>query len=109
MKEERPWGRMVTFARNEKTTVKIIEVLPGESLSLQVHDHRNELWVALDHHLIAEVGGQTVDMVKDQTVFIPVGTPHRASSKYGTRFLEISTGFYDDEDITRLEDKYGRT
>ena len=107
--EQRPWGHMATFARNENCTVKIIEIDPGETLSLQTHQHRNELWIALDNNLWVDVDGDVYQLAQHDTVYIPAGTTHRASSWNGTRFLEIATGHYDDHDITRLDDKYGRT
>ena len=107
--EARPWGHMATFARNQTCTVKIIEILPGETLSLQKHEHRDETRVALDNNLWAEVDGNICQLATHDTIHIPAGTTHRASTQHGTRFLEVSTGHYDDEDIERLDDKYGRT
>jgi len=40
--EERPWGNFERFTLNEKTTVKIITVNAGESISLQTHENRDE-------------------------------------------------------------------
>jgi len=107
--EHRPWGHMATFARNQNCTVKIIEIAPNETLSLQTHEHRDELWIALDSNLWAEVDGDIFQLAEYDTIHIPAGSTHRASTPTGTRFLEVATGHYDDDDIQRLDDKYGRT
>ena len=46
--DQRPWGSFERFTLNEPSTVKLIYVRPGDRLSLQRHEHRDELWVALD-------------------------------------------------------------
>lgn len=107
--EVRPWGSMNTYLLNTQATVKVIVVAPGQALSLQSHQHRNELWVALDDHLIADVDGDAKTLITGETVYIAAGVKHRASSVEGTRFLEVSTGLYDDDDIVRFDDRYGRT
>ena len=45
-----------------------------------------------------------------EKVFIPRGTVHRLSSsaEKEVRILEISFGEFDEEDIVRLDDVYGR-
>jgi mannose-1-phosphate guanylyltransferase/mannose-6-phosphate isomerase len=44
-----------------------------------------------------------------QPVFIPVGAKHRLIGEDKSyRVLEISFGFFDEDDIIRFEDKYGR-
>ena len=45
IEDTRPWGRFEQFTHNEVSTVKLITVAPGQRLSLQVHEHRDELWV----------------------------------------------------------------
>src|SRR5258706_508284 len=52
--DQRPWGSFERFTLNESSTVKLIYVQPGERLSLQRHESRDELWVALDPGAIFE-------------------------------------------------------
>jgi mannose-1-phosphate guanylyltransferase/mannose-1-phosphate guanylyltransferase/mannose-6-phosphate isomerase len=107
--ENRPWGLFREFTKNEKSTVKIITVNPNEELSLQTHKNRDEFW-----HIISGSGFITrgVDRIKTNPgdeFFIPRTTEHRISaSTEGIKILEIATGDFDENDITRLSDRYGR-
>lgn len=83
---------------------------PGGTLSLQYHSKRDELWVVLDPGASVEVGNQLLTPEPEETVFIPRRTPHRLSAigEEPVRILEISLGEFDEVDIVRLEDVYGR-
>jgi mannose-6-phosphate isomerase len=111
----RPWGKFVQFSKNEPTTVKIIEVQPGHQLSVQKHEHRDEMWVALDQGLVALVGDDTIFMkdieIANEPVWIPRGTVHSIKNVnvgHKAKFLEISFGEFDEDDIERIRDDYGR-
>ena len=108
---EKPWGKFEQYTHNALSTVKVITVQPGGVLSLQYHHGRDELWVVLDAGAQIELGGEVMRPGVGETVFIPRGTAHRLSAA-GTapaRILEISFGEFDEDDIVRLEDVYGRT
>lgn len=106
----KPWGGFDQFTLNEATTVKIITVLPHESLSLQTHKERSEWWIILDTKMDIEVDGKQFTAYRGQDVFIPQGVKHRAIGLDSPcRWLEISFGSFDENDIHRFEDKYGRT
>lgn len=108
-KENRPWGNFERFTLNEKTTVKIITVNAGEYFSLQTHEHRDEFWHVIKGTGIIHVGNVEHRAHEGMSVFCPRGTEHRVSGgPEGTTFLEIAFGDFDEKDITRLEDKYGR-
>ncbi|MDR8410442.1 phosphomannose isomerase type II C-terminal cupin domain [Nonomuraea sp. 3-1Str] len=110
IRDERPWGGFERFTLNEPSTVKIIEVLPGERLSLQRHEHRDELWVALDPGSVFEVDGKRLEPEVGERILIRRGQTHRLSSSGpATRILEIAFGHFDEDDIERLEDSYGRS
>ncbi len=108
-KEVRPWGGFERFTLNEKTTVKIITILPGQEFSLQTHKDRSEFW-----HIISGSGIVTLDQertpaVAGENFYSPKGHEHRMEAgPDGLTFLEIAFGEFDEGDITRLEDKYGR-
>lgn len=108
--EKRPWGGFRRYTHNQLSTVKIITVKPGEILSLQYHHHRDELWVALDTGLRVTLGDRVWDPEPYEEIFIPHGTKHRiaGAGDKPSRWLEISFGEFDEEDIVRLEDHYGR-
>lgn len=105
---QKPWGKFEEFATNKKVTVKIITVKKGGILSLQSHNHRSEMWVALDDGLSAQVHGKKIKMKPGQIVRIPKKAKHRISSVKTARFLEISSGKFDENDIIRYSDIYGR-
>lgn len=106
----RPWGKFTQYTHNQQTTVKIIEVKPQQKLSVQRHQKRDELWIALDLGLYALIAEETAQMIPGQEYFIPRGTVHSIENLYpvNARFLEIAFGHFDESDIERLEDKYGR-
>ncbi|MBN2127345.1 MAG: mannose-6-phosphate isomerase [Candidatus Diapherotrites archaeon] len=105
---KKPWGKFETFAFNEKCTVKIIEVKKNGILSLQKHKFRNELWVPLDKGLIIQIREKKIKGIVGKKYFIPKKTVHRLSAVKKARILEISFGKFDEKDIERIEDKYGR-
>jgi mannose-6-phosphate isomerase len=110
VKVEKPWGYFEQYTHNLPCTVKIITVAPGGTLSRQYHEKRDELWVVLDRGACVELDGEVLHPGIEEKLFIPRGTVHRLSSVGGdeVRVLEISFGEFDEDDIVRLEDVYGR-
>lgn len=109
-KEDRPWGGFAQFTQNEKTTVKVISVAPGQAFSLQTHEHRDEFWHVLRGTGIVHIDG--VDHAAELGCCFECwrGVAHRVTGgPNGITFLEISFGEFDEADIARLEDRYGRT
>lgn len=108
-KEIRPWGGFERFTLNEKTTVKIVTVKAGEAISLQTHGHRDEFWRIISGEGQITMGEDTHDARAGQQFYTVRGTKHRVTAgKEDMSFLEIAFGEFDESDITRLEDKYGR-
>jgi mannose-1-phosphate guanylyltransferase/mannose-1-phosphate guanylyltransferase/mannose-6-phosphate isomerase len=108
-KEERPWGDFERFTLNEKTTVKIITVKAGEEFSLQTHEHRDEFWRVVKGSGIVRVGETEHEAKEGDAFYSPRHTEHRVhGGPEGISFLEIAFGEFDENDIKRLEDKYGR-
>jgi len=109
--EQRPWGEELWLTRDHEAPamVKIITVKLGESLSLQFHRHRDEFWLVLSGDGTAEVDKQSLKLEPGDTCFIPRETRHRVSGGVSELvFLELAFGDFDENDIVRLEDKYGR-
>lgn len=107
--EKRPWGSFRKFTQNTSSTVKIIEILPGESLSLQTHKHRGEFWRIISGNGVVEINGERTEAVKGAEFFIPTQVTHRAIGGDTTlEILEIAVGDFDENDIERLQDNYGR-
>jgi mannose-6-phosphate isomerase-like protein (cupin superfamily) len=109
-KDIRPWGNYERFTLNETSTVKVITVNPGEAFSLQTHTHRQEFWRVLSGSGTITVGESVHDAKVGDQFMIGTGEKHRAmGGPEGLVFLEIAFGTFDESDITRLEDKYGRS
>lgn len=109
IEDRRPWGRFRQYTRDEPSTVKLITVSAGQTLSLQRHAHRDELWIVLDGGLRITVGTDEVEAAAGDEFWIPRGTVHRVGAGATTgRFVEVAFGAFDESDIERLEDRYGR-
>ena len=106
---DRPWGFFDEFVINTPCTVKIITVNAGESLSLQYHNHRTEFWVIIRGNGFVTIGDKRTEAHEGDRFHIDLLTQRRVEG--GTEplvFLEISLGEFDEHDIVRIEDKYGR-
>lgn len=108
----RPWGSFITIAEGLNWLVKIIKVKPGQSISLQYHNHRTEHWIVLSGKAIVQRDREKIELNKNESIFIPNGTKHRLSNLSESILLtliEVQCGDYlSEKDIVRLEDLYGR-
>ena len=105
---KKPWGKFIQFTLNEKTTVKILELKKGEETSLQRHKSRNEFWYAIDDGIEVWVKGRKHELKKGSWISIPKKALHKLVGRKQGRILEISFGHFDENDIERISDKYGR-
>jgi len=109
--ETRPWGSYTILHKETNYLVKRIEVLPGESLSLQSHNHRSEHWTVVSGVAQVQIGETSQTLNANQFVEIPKGAKHRLTNPDETTLIiiEVQLGDkLDEDDITRYEDKYGR-
>ena len=110
--DTRPWGNWKVLAATESYTLKHIEVLPGERLSLQYHNYRSEHWVVVNGNGQATIGGDQISVERGSHIYVPRETKHRICNN-GTEplvFVELQFGSQlDEEDIVRIEDDYSRT
>jgi mannose-6-phosphate isomerase-like protein (cupin superfamily) len=107
--EARPWGTFRQFTHNEPSTVKIITVNKNEELSLQSHAKRTEFWHVLSGSGIVTIADAKHTATTGDEYIIPLSTKHRLlAGPDGIRVLEIATGNFDEDDIIRYEDIYGR-
>ncbi|MEX2052474.1 MAG: phosphomannose isomerase type II C-terminal cupin domain [Candidatus Paceibacterota bacterium] len=106
---ERPWGNFRQYTLNQPTTVKTVLVKKGEVLSLQYHNDRQEFWRVLAGEPEVTIGDGVFKANVGDEFEIPAQTKHRISApEQDVEILEISSGNFDESDIIRLEDKYGR-
>lgn len=108
-KEVRPWGMFERFTLNEISTVKIITVKPKQKLSVQYHHKRREFWRILEGTAKVTLGNKTFKAKAGDEIVIPKKTVHAIEALSKTvKFMEIAFGKFDEKDIVRLEDRYGR-
>lgn len=108
----RPWGNYLSVLEDDRWQVKLIEVKPGEKLSLQMHHHRSEHWVVVSGTAKVEVDSKIEILSENQSVYIPLGSKHRLSNpgKISLTLIEVQSGSYvGEDDIVRFEDIYGRS
>jgi mannose-1-phosphate guanylyltransferase/mannose-6-phosphate isomerase len=107
----RPWGTYESVDMSDRFQVKRIMVKPGAALSLQKHYHRAEHWIVVSGTALITVGDKEITLSEDQSTYIPLGTVHRLENpgKIPLELIEVQTGSYlGEDDIVRIEDKYGR-
>src|SRR3989344_7334198 len=106
---KRPWGSFIRFTNNESSTVKLLYVNKGEEFSLQYHTHRTEFWKILKGNPQIIIGDKTEHPKEGDELVIESHVNHRICAPVDdVVVLEISTGQFDEEDLVRIEDKYGR-
>ena len=108
----RPWGSYESVDHSQRFQVKRITVLPGATLSHQMHYHRAEHWVVVKGTARVTKGDDVFLLGEDQSTYIPLGTPHRLENpgNIPLEIIEVQSGSYlGEDDIVRFEDKYGRT
>ncbi|MFM0171814.1 mannose-1-phosphate guanylyltransferase/mannose-6-phosphate isomerase [Paraburkholderia sediminicola] len=108
----RPWGSYESIDQGERFQVKRIVVNPGAQLSLQLHHHRAEHWIVVKGTALVTNGDREDLLTENQSTYIPVGVSHRLFNpgKIPLELIEVQSGAYlGEDDIVRLEDRYGRT
>ena len=110
--DERPWGSELWLTRGYEapSMVKILTVNQNEVLSLQYHHSRDEFWKVLSGEGFTEIDGVRIPLKTGDTQFIPRETKHRlGAGSAGIVVLELAFGTFDEYDIVRIEDRYGRS
>lgn len=115
--EERPWGNFTVLSelKDQGTSadviIKRLEVRPGNRLSYQKHNLRNEDWIVVSGSGTAVINDQNVPLAAGKSVRINIGDKHRLDNTNGTEpliVIEVITGEFDEFDNERLEDDYNR-
>ena len=108
---KKPWGFYRSLIKEDGYQVKKLFIKPGESLSLQRHKHRAEHWVIINGKGIFTCGEKEITLSKNENLFIPAGEKHRVANPFSENLeiIEVLVGDYlGEDDIERLDDKYGR-
>ena len=107
----RPWGKYDSIDTGDRYQAKRITVKPGAKLSVQIHHHRAEHWIVVSGTARVTNGEKNFLLSQNESTYIPVGAVHTLENpgKVDLELIEVQTGSYlGEDDIVRLEDKYGR-
>ena len=106
---ERPWGSFRQFTHNSPSTVKIHKMLPGGETSWQSHTKRSEFWHFVSGSGVVKIEEKEYEVKAGDEYEALVGEKHRWLAGHdGLVVLEVAMGDFDEEDIARYEDEYGR-
>ncbi|MBN18352.1 MAG: mannose-1-phosphate guanylyltransferase/mannose-6-phosphate isomerase [Chloroflexi bacterium] len=110
-KVHRPWGNYEILDSGEGFQVKKLNVKPGASLSLQVHNYRAEHWVVVSGIARVTIGENQFLLKENESTYVQIGVKHRLEN-VDSKLLEIievqSGNYLGEDDIKRFEDKYNR-
>lgn len=107
----KPWGYYIDLSDDEDYKVKKIVVNPGSRLSLQKHKHRAEHWVVSNGTAKVTNGDDIIILKEKGSVFIRKSSVHRLENigSDPLHIIEVQFGkILEEDDITRLEDDFGR-
>jgi mannose-6-phosphate isomerase-like protein (cupin superfamily) len=114
---EKPWGYELIWASVDGLYVgKILSVIEGRRLSLQVHENKTETMHVLNGTARVSVGPSSDELEafilsakNHRSLTIPAGYIHRLEAMTNTTVLEVSTAAPGwQTDVIRLDDVYGR-
>lgn len=107
--QNKPWGFFRQYTHNELSTVKLICVKAGSRLSLQYHKNREEFWRVISGNPILVIGKNIIKASSGDEFFIAKEIKHRIEAcNKDVYIMEISFGNFDENDIIRVEDDFGR-
>lgn len=106
----RPWGAFEVLRESADWTVKKLIVNPGGLLSLQKHKLRDEVWTVVQGQASVTLDGEAHFLKVGETLSIARGQVHRVGNfQHRTLvIIEVQLGICREDDIERLEDRYGR-
>ena len=106
-----PWGKWEVLLEEQSYKVKRVTVLPGKRLSYQKHLRRSEHWMVVEGKGMVTIDGKEIHIEKGNTLDIAQEAAHRITNvgEDNLTFIEIQQGeYFEEDDIVRLEDDYGR-
>ena len=91
---KRPWGYYQIILRDEGYIIKKIVILPFQSISYQLHNHRSEHWVVVSGVASIIKGKKKILLNTGESIFTPLGVKHKISNDTETNLeiIEIQQG-----------------
>lgn len=108
-KIKKPWGGYIVLQKHPAYWLKKLFVSKGESLSLQSHKGRSEIWVVLSGNVAVIKGNSHFRLGAGEFLKINKKEKHRITGLRDAQILEVAFGKARERDIIRYADKYGRT
>ena len=111
-KSKRPWGTYEVLLDDKDCKVKKITIKPGESPSYQMHFKREEKWIIISGTGMLRLNDNKREIKAGDVIEIPLEAKHAIENtgKEKLTFVEVQLGtYFGEDDIVRLEDKYGRS
>tara|TARA_B100000586_G_C19936175_1_gene353521 strand:- start:225 stop:626 length:402 start_codon:yes stop_codon:yes gene_type:complete len=108
----KPWGNYIIIAKSGNYLIKKIIILPKQSISLQLHNHRSEHWIILSGVAHIIIGKNKLILKESQYTFVPKKTKHKITNRGTEPLIILETQFgsiLSEQDITRFDDQYNRT
>lgn len=108
---DKPWGSYTNLMDEVYTKVKKIVIKPGQAPSYQYHFKRSEIWIIVKGIAEVKIDDNVTSHIVGDIIKIPKEAKHQVTNIGETDlvFVEIQLGeYFGEDDIVRLEDKYGR-
>ncbi|MEB3286769.1 MAG: phosphomannose isomerase type II C-terminal cupin domain [Vampirovibrionales bacterium] len=110
--ETRPWGGFTVLADEAHFKLKQLWVTPGNRLSLQRHQQREEHWFVTVGQPEITLNDKTLNPCVGDYIHIPLQAWHRLSNpatQEVVEIIELQLGtYFGEDDIERQSDDYGR-
>ncbi len=112
--ETRPWGSFTVLKDESAYKLKQLMVKPGNRLSLQRHQQREEHWLVVAGEPEVTLDNQKVLLGPGDYIRIPRHSWHRITNPglgngAEVEIIELQLGtYFGEDDIERCEDDYGR-
>lgn len=111
LRSYRPWGFFETLSLGPRFQVKLLHVMPGGKLSMQMHHHRSEHWVVVHGTAKVTIGEREKLVRENESVYITATQWHRLENpgKVPLQLIEVQIGsYFGEDDIVRADDVYRR-
>ena len=101
----KPWGWHSVLMHDDKCKVKLLCIMPRQSISLQSHKYRSDQWTIMSGRCKVKINGTMVELSKDSSSFIDKGIIHQAINSFNqpVYILEVQQGdILEETDIVRI-------
>ena len=108
---KKPWGGYTDIFRSKEVVFKKIVVSPGEEISYQQHQKRGEFWYVIEGEGLLRWNNINKWKVRPGfTIEIRKNDSHQITNtgENDLVIFEMQYGICLEDDIVRIEDKYGR-